>query len=221
MTEFPKWFHCHYWLILALPVLLAACAAPAPPHQGEEEGQTTIHVTSNGWHTGIVLAKADIPDGLLPELGDYPAAKYFEFGWGDAKFYPSKEATIGMTMQAALLPTPAVMHVVALWTSPKRYFPEAEIIALSLGQARFRKLLAFIDNSFKRSGAARVEASAQGLYADSGFYPATGRFHLLNTCNTWTARALRAAGFKIKSTGTAHAEALMQQVRRLAHVAFN
>ncbi len=73
----------------------------------------------------------------------------------------------------------------------------------------------FIDASFERAGAARAAATGPGLYATSRFYPAKGRFHLFNTCNTWTARALAAAGFDVSASGTSRAETLMQQVRAL------
>jgi uncharacterized protein (TIGR02117 family) len=196
-------------------LLLAACAAQAPPESSTTADDKTIFVTSNGWHTGVVIAKSDMPRDLLPEVADFPEAAYFEFGWGDAKFYPAKDVTFTMTMAAALVPTPAVMHMVGLWTKPARYFPKAEVVPLVISPENFRRLVAFIDSSFKRPGAGRVSRSAPGLYAASAFYPAKGQFHLLNTCNTWTARALRAAGFNIDAQGTTQAEALMQQVRNL------
>ena len=36
--------------------------------------ETTIYVTSNGWHTGIAIARADLPPGLVPEAADFPNA---------------------------------------------------------------------------------------------------------------------------------------------------
>ena len=203
------------WCWAALVLILAACAAQAPFEGSTSSDDKTIFVTSNGWHTGVVMAKSDIPFGLLPEAADFAEAAYFEFGWGDAEFYPARDVTVTMTMAAALVPTPAVMHMAGLWTRPARYFPKAEVIPLIISAKNFGRLAAFIDGSFKRPGAGQVSHFTPGLYAASGFYPAKGRFHLLNTCNTWTARALRAAGFKIDARGTTQAEALMQQVRGL------
>ncbi len=70
--------------------------------------------------------------------------------------------------------------------------------------------------SFERSGEARAATSGPGLYASSRFYPARGSFHLFNTCNTWTARALAAAGFAVEASGTTRAEGVMSQIRPLA-----
>jgi len=205
------------WIVLAL--LLTACAAAAPPAPPPSQTylgtKTVIFVTSNGWHSGIVVAKADLPPDRLPESVDFPEARFLEFGWGDAVYYPAKQPTFGMSLQAALVPTPAVVHVAGLWGEPARVNPKAEVVSLPIDDENFHRLVNFIDASFERSGAARAAATGPGLYATSRFYPAKGSFHLFNTCNTWTVRALAAAGYDVSASGTSRAEALMQQVRAL------
>ncbi|MGH8525150.1 MAG: DUF2459 domain-containing protein, partial [Gammaproteobacteria bacterium] len=54
-----------------------------------------------------------------------------------------------------------------------------------------------IDESFARLGTGAAAPLGRGLYGNSRFYPARGKFHLFNTCNTWAARALGAAGYSI------------------------
>ncbi len=200
------------WIVLVLAVLLTACAPPLAPPPGQTylAAKTVIFVTSNGWHSGIIVAKADLPPDRLPETADFPEARFLEFGWGDAVFYPAKKVTLGKTLRAALVPTPAVVHVVGLRAEPARSFPKAEVVSLPIDGENFGRLIDFVNASFQRVG-----ATGPGLYATSRFYPAKGSFHLFNTCNTWTARALAAAGFDVSALGTFHAEALMQQVRAL------
>jgi hypothetical protein len=53
---------------------------------------------------------------------------------------------------------------------------------------------------------------SRGLRAQSYFYPATGAFHLFNTCNTWTAGILRAGGMEISPAGIITAHDLMQRL---------
>ena len=206
------------WTVLVLASLLLACVAPPapPPAQAGEGAGTVIYVTCNGWHSGVVIARADIPPDRLPEAADFPAASYLEFGWGDADYYPARDATLGQTLSAALAPTPAVVHLVGLAHEPARAWPEAEVVPLAIAGDDFARLVDYVHASFERSGAPRAAASGPGLYATSRFYPATGSFHLLNTCNTWTAGALAAAGFDVDPSGTYRAEALMEQVRPLA-----
>jgi len=205
------------WVAAFLVLLLAACNTTQPPvpepPRAKGPGETAVYVTSNGWHSGIVVASADMVSGLVPETADFPEARFFEFGWGDAAYYPAREATLGMTLSAALVPTPAVVHVVGLDRHPADAFPEAEVATLAIGAQGLGRLLAFIDASFARNGAKRVAASGPGLYRNSRFYPATGQFHLFNTCNTWTAKALVAAGIDVDAGAAARAEGLMKQLR--------
>ncbi len=176
----------------------------------------TIFVTSNGWHTGIVISRNDLPDGAIPETADFPRAKFFEFGWGDADFYPDREAGLAKGLGAIMSSSPAVVHLVNLWGPPDQVFQEAEVVQLSIGADALAALIDFLNDSFDRGGADRVAASAPGLYSSSGFYPATGEFHYGNTCNHWTARGLAAAGFDIDPSGMRRASALMRAVRKLA-----
>jgi len=57
---------------------------------------------------------------------------------------------------------------------------------------------------------------ASGLGANSLFYPARGKFHLFNTCNSWTARALKAAGYPLGMLDPVTADELIAKVRPFA-----
>ena len=63
---------------------------PPPPNQTYLGKKTVIFVTSDGWHSGIIVAKSDLPPDRLPETADFPEACFLEFGWGDAVSYPAK-----------------------------------------------------------------------------------------------------------------------------------
>lgn len=206
---------------LLFAVAIASCTGgpeisrhPAPIDDSSSI-KSTIYVTSNGWHSGIVIKKDNLPPETIPEARDFPEALFLEFGWGDAEFYPAKEATIGMTLSAALVPTDAVLHVAGLNVSPDIRYPDDEVIPLSINVEGLYRLINFIDASFDRGEEERAASTGQGLHANSFFYPARGRFHMFNTCNTWSARALASAGFSIREKGTHSAEALMSQVRLL------
>jgi len=207
------------WVLLA--VGLAACAAAPNSSRRSETAQPpsgaahTIFVTSNGWHSSIVLERGDLPPGRIPEADDFPEARYLEFGWGDAEYYPAEHATIGMTLRAALFPTPAVVLVAGLTVPPAERYPEAEVVPLLIDAAGVGRLVDFIDASFERGDRQRALATGPGLYPGSRFYPAVGTFHLFNTCNTWSARALASAGFAVSKSGIQTAEDLMGQVRTL------
>jgi hypothetical protein len=97
-----------------------------------------------------------------------------------------------------------------------RYFPYNEIIELKLSQRDFKHLCRYLHNSYARDSSGVVRHLGPGLYGDSRFYPARGKFHLLNTCNVWAARALQAAGYPLTSAITTGG--VMSQARKFGRV---
>ncbi len=207
------------WLIgpaLALCALwLATCETASPPPADDGAPRThAIQVASNGWHTAIVVPAPALADtGLLPEAEDFSGAAFLEFGWGDRVYYPAKEKTIGMTLAAALVPTPAVMHMAGLAAAPRDSGSSREVVAVPLTEARFLNLVEALAAEFERPAGGRAASVSRGLYPGSSFYNARGEFHLFNTCNTWTARMLRAAGVAISPSGIVTADGLMARLR--------
>jgi uncharacterized protein (TIGR02117 family) len=200
--------------IAFLAVSLAACAAPWPlPADEGAPPSRHIHVVSNGWHTAIVVPWSEVTaTALMPEAADFAGARFLEFGWGDRDYYPARKVTLGLSLRAALTPSPAVMHLAGHAQVPE---PGAgrEVKRVPLTEAGLRRLIGAIAAEFERPADDRAAAIGPGLYPFSRFYPARGRFHLFNTCNTWTARMLRAAGLDISAAGVVTANDLMTRLR--------
>lgn len=177
----------------------------------------TVAVSADDWHAGIVVRREAVAaTGLLPEIADFPDAAYLEFGWGDRTYYPSRDKTLAMTLAAALTDTPAIMHVAGLWGPAAEVWPGRETIEISLDAAAFEQLVAAIAGTFERPEGGRAEMVTGGLYPGSHFYHAAGSFHLLNTCNTWVARMLAAAGVPVRAEGIVTAGDLMGRLRAVA-----
>ncbi len=202
--------------ILFLAAICSACAAPVrdAPAPSESEPRKTIYLVSHGWHAGIVLRRAEIPDSVWPAPGDFPDAQYLEVGWGDMDYYQTPDAHMGLILKAALLPTASVLHIVGFSGSVPAYFPYSEIIRIKLSSAGFEHLSRTIATSFAKDEAGNTTSLGRGLYGNSHFYLSRESYHLFNTCNVWTARALRAAGLPITPARTVTVESLMSQARK-------
>ena len=208
------------WLIAPALALcaawLATCeSAPLPPPADPNAPRPhVIRVASNGWHTAIVVpAPALRATALLPGAADFPGAAYLEFGWGDRTYYPAREKTLGMTLAAALVPTPAVMHMAGLAAAPRDDGSRREVIAVALTEDGFQRLIRTLAAQFERPAGGRAAPVSRGLYPGSRFYNAHGEFHLFNTCNTWTARMLQAGGVRLSPSGIVTADGLMARLR--------
>lgn len=201
------WLVCSGWL--------GACAV-VPPLPPADDGPRihAVRVVSNGWHTAIVVLRPELAaTGLLPEADDFPDARFLEFGWGDREYYPAKEKSLGMALAAGLIPTPAVMNLAGLVRAPKLSHPDSVVVPVALTEGGFRHLVRAIAGEFMRPRGGRAKPVSRGLYPDSNFYKARGKFHLFNTCNTWTARMLRAGGVNLSPSGVITADELVARLR--------
>ncbi len=206
--------------ILFLAVSCSTCAAPvretlAP---SESEPHKTIYLVNHGWHAGIVLRRADIPDNIWPKLGNFPDMEYLEVGWGDMDYYQIPDPHLGFILKAALLPTASVLHIVGFNDHVPAYFPYSEIIRIELSSAGFERLSRTIASSFALDKAGNTTSPSPGLYGNSRFYLSRETYHLFNTCNVWTARALRTAGLPITPATATSVGNLMSQARKLGVV---
>lgn len=186
--------------------------------QAAENPRKMIYLVNHGWHAGIVLQRAEIPDGLWPAAGEFPDAEYLEVGWGDKDYYQTPDAHLGRILMAALLPTSSVLHVVGFNGPVQAYFPNSEIIGIELSSAEFENLARTIGASFARDKAGKIRSLGHGLYGNSRFFQSRETYHLFNNCNVWTARMLRSAGLSITPASSTTVESLLSQARKFGLV---
>jgi len=182
-------------------------------------GSNEVYVVSHGWHTGIVVPANDIQT-RLPLLKDrFGDVGHLEFGWGDKGFYQAGQITVGLTLRAVFWPTESVMHVVAVPMNPVDYFSDSQVKKLCISNDALSSLNRFIVSSFYRgsdsTGEGAVSVLKKGIYGNSQFYKGVGNFYLMNTCNKWTAKGLRSAGFNISPTFKLTADSVMGSLDEL------
>ncbi len=192
---------------------LAGCAARAPYPPPDAPLVASIYVVARGWHTEIVMRRADVAPGTWPEVADFPAAEYLMVGWGDRDYYPATEFNLWYGIKALFWPTPSVLHVVGFNAPPAQRFPYGEVVELRLTRAGLERLSAYIGASYERNGAARAAPLLPSPYEPGWFYPSVESFHLFRTCNVWVAAALRAAGLPVRPFLAVTTESVMKQVR--------
>lgn len=151
---------------------------------------------------------------VLPQLKKRFAqeTQWYEIGWGDKGFYQSQEITIALTLQAMFWSSGAVMHIVAFSGQPERYFAGSEIKSLLLHTNQRNSLMRYLGRSFARDAEGNLIPLKQGIYGDSQFYAANGRYGILNTCNKWTAKGLESAGLTINPSLKLTAGSVMKAI---------
>lgn len=178
-------------LILIACLTLAACSSTRIA--ADSDRSKVVYVVRRGWHSGIALAAADWPQRDSPLLATFAAARYLEFGWGDADFYQADKPTAFMAIAAVLWPSSTVMEVVPLQAVPVPGSADFEAIAVHVTDAELNAIASSIDASFVQpiSATGKTYRTAGG---DARFFHARGKFHLFRMCNRWTADILQRAG---------------------------
>lgn len=181
-----------FWLVASSAGCCHAVRHLFPP--AATATRRSVYIISNGWHAGIVLCRADVRDDLWPELRDVPPTEYVEVGWGSREFYMARRLTPAVCVRALCWPSESVLHVAGFDGAPSRVFINASVTRVDLSDAGFEQLCRFLHASYEPDASGRPQCLGPGLYGVSAFYRARGRYYFPNTCNVWTARALRAAG---------------------------
>lgn len=125
---------------------------------------------------------------------DAPGAEWLLVGWGARQFYTTAGTFADVTMAAtlrgitgddAVLRLDAIGHI--------RDFTEIPMITANAVQ--FAALLDVLTASFVPGpDGVPVPLDHPGFTASDRFYPATGHFNILHTCNVWVGDLLSAAG---------------------------
>jgi uncharacterized protein (TIGR02117 family) len=177
----------------------------------------SVFIAHDSWHAAIVLPKSDLAPDAVPEIGDFPQAQFIEFSWGDKDYFPNPEAGVFTAIKAAFWSSGSVLHVVGVRADLRDFYRSGKIVELHLSAPAHARLQDFIGGTFSRRGTSRAQANA-GLFENSRFYPATHRFSLAKTCNTWVAEALAAAGLPVAPSYVLTAGQLAEQIGKLVEL---
>ena len=210
--------------VIACGLLFAAgCAsqsparAPAatPTDAGAEAGvpHAEVWVLDSGWHTGLILARAELGLTLNRLLQAAPNAHYLMFGWGNRRFYMTPNPTFGMEI-AALFPSQSVVLVEACNSPPRACYTSAvKLRAVSVTRGGLARLDAYLAGSLQTNAQGQLDLLAPGPDAGSKFYASGLSYDAFYTCNTWTAEALYAAGVPVNYHGVIFADQLWRQLQ--------
>lgn len=178
---------------------------PAP-----QDDAVAVYVVSNGFHSGLVLPRAEMADAagregdgaLVAVATRFADFDQIEVGWGEERFYQVTPTLASISwrlgLRALFWPGNAgILHVVGIEDDLRTFFGRADIVQVRLSRPGFARLVARLERSFARDPAGLPIAMGTGLYGPSLFYRATGTFSFANLCNHWTERMLDAAGVPV------------------------
>ena len=211
-------------LVIACSMLLAAgCASQSPARTPAftttdvSREATTPHVQiwvlDSGWHTGLVLSRAELGPDLDRLLQPATNAYYFMFGWGNRKFYMAPSPGLGMDIEA-LFPSKSTVLIESCENPPRECYTSAiRFHIVNVSVAGLDKLDNYLVQSLQTDMTDKLQALGPGPDAGSEFYASGFSYDAFHTCNTWTAKALYTAGVSINYHGVIFADQLWRQLK--------
>lgn len=167
--------------------------------QPAEEG-IEIRVISTAVHADLILPVSNevidwrelFPDRLFP--ANTAGQTHIAIGWGERNFFLETPTWADLTFAnaagALLWPSASCMHVTM--TRGEAWHGQGRAVRISTEQ--YRALVEFILAHLKRDDRQRLIVVPEIHYGNRDiFLEAHGRYHALNTCNSWIGQALRQA----------------------------
>ncbi len=197
-----------------LALTLAACSS-IPTQAPSQPVAATITVVKRGWHTDICVRSTDAGPWLMALAQGYDGTRFLCFGYGERQYVVNRHHD-PLTMLRALLPSQGALLLTMLSAPPAAAFsPPDQVLNLGISRAGLSGLQAYLRRSVQTDEHGTPIPLGTGPYLGSVFFAATGTYDLIHTCNTWTARALHAAGLPVSET-VLFASGVMHQAQQFA-----
>ena len=205
-------------LTLLLVGVFAYLYAPIPAPRAvapTSEDCVELHLYSNGYHSDIGAPASIFPDDH-PLRRLYPDAESFLIGWGDEAFYYSDGSDLLLGLDALIPPSASVFHIAYNAGPSSAYLGPNDDTGIAVSREGARRFVAFVDRFLVLNAEGNPIRTSDGkVIGRSSFLRSRGSFHLLQVCNQWMARALRAAGVDVNARAAWLAGPLIRQVRKV------
>jgi len=188
-------------LYVVAALWLSRITVPAEADGGNE---VTAYILSNGVHTDIVVpVRTSEMDwtrdvSFVNTTGRDSSAAWVGFGWGDKGFYLETPTWGDLTARVAFNAMCGIGNSAVHATFHPRLEESALCKRITMSRAQYRRLVAYIRDSFAHDANGRTQAiTTHANYGSTdAFYEGVGSYSLFHTCNCWTNDALKACGQK-------------------------
>ncbi len=205
--------------LLLATLLLAGCiSAPREADIPNSPTAYTVYFIYQGWHTSLLLEAEPVRRYSRHLQADLAQQRYVRIGWGDGDYFTGKRKSTGSATKALFFSGYSALQVLPYRQPPFAHIPAQTRVPLALGEAGMRQLVAYIDGS--------IALDQQGMplplpayAANTGsFYHSRHRYGLFSNCNSWSGRALQAAGLPVRSRLALTAQGVFGQAQAISRL---
>ena len=172
-----------------LPAVLPVSVVP--------DSEKVIYLVKMRWHTGIIFKTDQIDTAAWKFINDFKNYEYVDVGWGDEQFYQHPGFDIDLALRALFIETNSTMRISGINRGIQEYLQSTDYAErLILTDKAYQLLCSYVQSTYSVKKNRPVILS-EHFNGGVKFYKAKGYYTVMNTCNTWIARALKSAGYQI------------------------
>lgn len=161
------------------------------------DSEKVIYLVKIRWHTGIIFKTDQVDTSRWKFIDDFKEYEYVDVGWGDEEFYQHPGFDIELAVRALFINTRSTLRISGFNRSIDKYLRSTDYAEkMTLTDGAYDRLCSYIQSAYITEENKPVILSEQ-FGGGVKFYEAKGYYNVFNTCNTWIARALNSAGYKI------------------------
>jgi len=204
-------------VLAAVLAPLAGCATPAPPPACPVEplpSSDAVWAVAHGWHTDLAIPAASLRGPMMVFRRIFPGLKVLLVGYGKRTFMMAPVTTSG-DLVLGPFPGSGTVLIAGLSGPPDQAYADGTEAMLPLPPGGAERLSRFVWRTLQTQGGMPVKIG-DGFFPGSIFYGARTGYSGFNTCNSWAADALHAAGLPLDPFGVVFAGQVMRRAGALA-----
>lgn len=203
------------WFVFLPGLILCGCAS-MPPTKSIPVANTkhTIYFIYRGWHTSVLL-DAKLLAAQNPQLADdLKGQRYARIGWGDGDYFTGKSKSTSTAAKALVASGYSAVQLLTYDYEPFAEIPAETRVPLAITKEGMNALVAYLGNSIALDTSGKpIRLTAYGD-AMGSFFQSKDHYSLFRNCNTWSGKALRAAGLPVANRLTA--QGVFEQARYIS-----
>lgn len=204
------------WVLL-LSCLFTACSnLPNKDQIPITNAEHTFYFIYREWHTSLMLDAATVARYSKHLQREAEAARFVRIGWGDGDYFTGKSKSVGTAAKALVASRYSALQVLSYHQSPFSQIPPNTYVPITISDEAMRKLIAYLDDSFALDAQAQLIPLPAHLEDTGHFYQSRHDYGLFANCNTWSGRALQAAGLPVRSAFKLTAQSVFEQAKYIS-----
>lgn len=204
------------WMLLLASWLAACSSLPDNNKIPVAETEHTFYFIYREWHTSLMLDAATVTrysKHLKPEA---EGARFVRIGWGDGDYFTGKSKSVGTAAKALVASRYSALQVLNYRQTPFDQIPSDTYVPIAISDEAMRTLINYLDDSFALDAKAQLIPLPAYLDDTGNFYQSRHEYGLFANCNTWSGRALQAAGLPVRSAFKLTAQSVFEQAKHIS-----